>query len=137
MSFEIDFTAFNKTFFPLALKKIPRAAARGLPKAAFELLKDADDEAPQTPFDKSFLRGSRLIKKPKITSNEVSIEAGYDSKYATYQHEGERKDGSHKVKEYTKERVSQPGPKFLQSKMVRHKDKYIKIVALTIDKTKV
>ncbi len=133
----MDFTAFNKTFFPLALKKIPKSARSGLADAAFEMLKDADDEAPQTPFDKSFLRGSRKIEEPKITNNEISIKAGYNSKYAAYQHEGERKDGTHKVKKHTKERVSQPGPKFLQSKMVRHKKRYIEIVALTIEKTKV
>lgn len=138
MGFEMDFTAFNKDFFPLVGKKIPNSAADpGLVNAAFELLKDADDEAPQTPFKKSGLRGSRKVEDPKITKNEISIRAGYKSKYAAYQHEGQRKDGTHKVKKYTTKRVSQPGPKFLQTKMVRHKKKYIKSVALSIEKTKV
>jgi len=137
MSFKMDFTAFDKTFFPLVIKGIPKSAEKGLVNAAWEMLKDADEEAPQTPFDKSFLRGSRKVEEPKITKNEISIAAGYNSEYAAYQHEGERKDGTHKVKKYTKERVSQPGPKFLQSKMVRHKERYIEIVAETIEKTKV
>ena len=76
MSFTLDFTAFNKTFFPLMLKKIPESARKGLADAAFEMLKDADDEAPQTPFGKSFLRGSREIEEPKITASAISIEAG-------------------------------------------------------------
>jgi len=137
MGFEIDFTDFDKTFFKLVEKSIPGSARKGLAKAAFEMLEDADNEAPQTPFDKSFLRGSRKIEEPKITKDEISIKAGYTSKYAAYQHEGERKDGTHKVRKYTTARVSQPGPKFLQKKMVRHKKKYIGLVAEAIEKTKV
>ncbi len=138
MSFKIDFTAFNKTFFPLVDKKIPNSGEKGLVNAAWEMLKDADDEAPQTPKEVGDLRGSRKVEAPKITRNEISVKAGYNSEYAAYQHEGERKSGTHKVKKYTTDRgASQPGPKFLQTKMVRHKEKYIGIAAKTIENTKV
>ncbi len=137
MSFKLDFTAFNKTFFPLTLKKIPESARKGLANAAFEMLYDADNEAPQTPDEIGDLKGSRKIEEPKITNKEISIKAGYDSEYAAYQHEGERKDGTHKVRNYTTTKVPQPGPKFLQTKMVRHKKKYIGIAAESIENTKV
>ena len=138
MGFTMNFKAFEKTFFPLVEKKIPKSTQKGLTNAAFELLRDADHEAPQTPTMLKDLKGSRKIEKPKIKSGEISIEVGYTSVYAAYQHEGERKDGTHKVKNYTTDKgASQPGPKFLQTKMVRHKKKYIEIVALTIEKTKV
>jgi len=133
MSFKMDFTAFDKTFFPLVVKRIPKSAEKGFVNAAWEMLRDADKEAPQTPKEFGDLRGSKKVEKPKILSNEISIEAGYTSKYATRQHEAEPGQFN-----YTKNKgASQPGPKFLQSKMVRHKKKYIEIVALTIKKTKV
>jgi len=133
MSFKMDFTAFDKTFFPLVVKGIPKSAEKGLVNAAWEMLKDADEEAPQTPKKFGDLRGSRKVEKPKITSNEISIKAGYTSKYATKQHEAEPGQFNYT----TNKGASRPGPKFLQSKMVRHKKKYIEIAALTIEKTKV
>ncbi|KKL61330.1 hypothetical protein LCGC14_2196390, partial [marine sediment metagenome] len=75
------------------------------------------------------------IEEPKITNKEISIKAGYDSEYAAYQHEGERKDGSHKVnkKNYTTTKgAGQPGPKFMLSKMAQYGRKYIGIVAEVI-----
>ncbi len=133
MSFKMDFTAFDKTFFPLVEKKIPNSGEKGLVNAAWEMLRDADKEAPQTPKEFGDLRGSRKVDNPKITSNAISIEAGYTSKYATRQHEAEPGQFNYT----TNKGASRPGPKFLQTKMVRHKKKYMEIVALVIGKTKV
>ncbi len=125
----IDTQDFDKSFHKLMELIVPEAAEDGLVKAAFELLRDADHEAPQTPTDIKDLKGSRKVDKPKVNRSSISIKAGYTSEYAAYQHEGERKDGTHKVKKYTTTKgATQPGPKFLQSKMVRHKKRYIKIV---------
>ncbi len=133
MGFTMNFKAFEKTFFPLVEKKIPSSGEKGLAKAAFEMLRDADKEAPQTPKEFGDLRGSRKVEKPRTIFGTISIEAGYTSKYATRQHEAEPGEFN-----YTKDKgVTQPGPKFLQSKMVRHKKKYMEIVALVIEKTKV
>ena len=133
MSFKIDFKAFNKTFYPLVKKKIPNSGYKGLFKAAGEMLRDSDKEAPQTPKEFGDLRGSRFVEKPRTISGVMSIEAGYKSKYATRQHEAEPGEFNYT----TNKGASRPGPKFLQSKMVRHKNKYMEIVALTIEKTKV
>lgn len=129
----MDFEAFIKTFYPLTEKKIPSSGEKGLTNAAFEMLRDADKEAPQTPKEFGDLRGSRKVEKPKTIRSTISIEAGYRSKYAARQHEAEPGEFNYT----TNKGASRPGPKFLQSKMVRHKNKYMEIVALTIDKTKV
>ena len=132
MSFKIDFTAFNKTFFPLVEKKIPKSSGKGLANAAGEMLRDADREVPKTPFLKGDLRGSRIIEKPKMTRGKISIQAGFNISYAKKLHEMEKTQADR-----TNWTLPGSGPKFLQSKMVRNKKKYIEIVALTIEKTKV
>lgn len=125
----IDIQDFSKSFHRFMEEIVPGAAKKGLVDAAWAMLKDADDKPPQTPTEFKDLKGSRHVDKPKINRSSISIKAGYTSEYATYQHEGQRKDGSHKVKKYTTDKgASQPGPKFLQSKMAMYKKDYIEIV---------
>ena len=127
--YTMDFTEFNKDFFPLVEKRIPHAAENGLVNAAHEMLRDADKEAPQTPKEFGDLRGSRRVEDPKITSDTISVKAGYTIKYAKRHHEVE--PGTYK---YTRNKgADRPGPKFLITKMQRHKKKYIQTVANTIN----
>lgn len=130
MSFkkEMDFSEFNKKFFRLVEKEIPKAAEKGAFNAANELLRDADKQPPQTPKEFGDLRGSRKVDKPKISRGEISVKAGYTSKYAVYQHEAEPGQFN-----YTTDKgVTQPGPKFLQSKVIRNAKRYIEIIVLSI-----
>ena len=106
------------------MRQVPQEMApQGLADAAFALLADADDEPPQTPWKKGDLRGARKIEKPVITSDAVSVAAGYNIVYAARLHEGEP------TWKWTTTQVPHPGPKFLESKLVKNARKYMQIAA--------
>jgi hypothetical protein len=122
----LDSKEFDANFEKLVHSVVPELARNGLYDAMQELLTDADNEAPQTPYLDGALRASRKIEKIAVSEGKIEVQGGYNSEYATYQHEGQRKDGSHIVEHYTRTAVLQPGPKFIESKMVRWRNKYMK-----------
>jgi len=138
-------TDFDEKFAEITKNVIPELAAKGLFNAANELLRDAIVEAPQAPKDKGDLWGSRMVIIPQIagsqqgkagikvetkqsTGRDIDVEAGFNSVYATRQHEAEPGEFNYT----TTKGASRPGPKFLESKMARNKNKYMKITADTI-----
>lgn len=127
-SLDIDFTYFDKTFFPLVKNKIPDFTAKGIFNAAAEMLQDADKEAPQTPFKHGDLRGSKKIEKPEIKYNKISVEAGYNIKYAAKLHESD--PGQYRF--VPRKGITSPGRKWLEAKMAANKERYIKIAAMKI-----
>ena len=127
-SFSVDFRKFDKTFFPLVEKEIPKFTAKGIFNAAAEMLQDADKEAPQTPFEHGDLRGSKKIEKPEIKYNKISVDAGYNIKYAAKLHESD--PGQYHF--VPRKGIVSPGRKWLESKMAAHKEKYMKIAATAI-----
>lgn len=124
----IDFSKFNRTFFPLVKLAFPRDARKGLFEAANEMLRDGDNEPPQTPFKHGDLRGSKKVEKPKVTAGAISVEAGYNIKYATKLHEST--PGQYHF--VPRKGILSPGRKWLETKMAAHKEKYIKIAGLKI-----
>ena len=126
--FYLETTDFDKKFKELVRSVSHEVAAQGLYSAAHALLNDADDMIPQVPYKTGDLRASRLVKDPVITGDKVSVSCGYNSIYAAYQHEGERKDHSHKVENYTRTQVPGPGPKFLEKKMAGNAKRFMAIV---------
>ncbi len=117
--FTMDFKAFDKDLKKLMEDSAPREIKLGLFKAASEMLHDADKEEPKTPFEKGDLRGAKIIKI-KETEKEIYSEQGFNIIYAAYQHEKEKTPTS----EYN---LPGSGPKFLELKMIRNKNKYIEI----------
>lgn len=74
-------------------------------KLALNLLDDALNEAADNvldqskryaPFKKGGLRGSAYSETKRFLDKRI----WYDIEYATYQHEGQRRDGSRKVRNY-------------------------------------
>jgi len=124
--FTIDFDQFNKDFKKLVKKAVPKELEKGLFKAASEMLHDADKKEPKTPTDKKDLRGSKHLEIGK-KRGEQSIEAGYNIVYAAYQHEKEKTSKS----AYT---LPGSGPKFLETKMIQYKEKYMWIVARHLER---
>lgn len=119
----MDTIDFDEKFAEF-MRTVPQdLAPPALADAAFALLKDADDMKPQTPYKTGDLRASRKIEKPVIESDKVSVSAGYDKVYAARLHEGEP------TWNWTTDQVPQPGPKFLESKLVAGARKYMEIVA--------
>lgn len=126
--FYIESADFEKRFEKLVTSVSRDLAKEGLFTAAQAVLKAADDEPPQVPYLHGDLRASRQVKEPEIFGSEIKVSFGYNSPYAAYQHEGQRKDGSHKVKNYTRNRKPLPGPKFLEKKMIGQRRRWMWIV---------
>lgn len=59
---------------------------------------------PMTPMDNGHLRASKFVSVPVETDESVMVYFGFGGmaqKYAEYQHEGMRADGTHVVRNYT------------------------------------
>ena len=124
----LDFSDFNKKFYKLVKDAIPEDAQKGTSNAMNELLEDSVTKPPQAPKDIGDLWGSRIVEKPKEVGKKTIIEGGFNSEYAARHHEVA--PGTFK---YTLTKgASQPGPKYMQSKMAMFFKKYMEIIAETI-----
>jgi hypothetical protein len=155
--FEIDFSSFDKRFFEYALKTAPAAAEKGMFEALAALKNDADNVTPQTPFLDGNLRGDYTMILEGITQSKLVENSGgkgkdhkkggakpaerYGAKdiiaklifrmpYAAKWHEAVNK----KVN-WTKTRVSSPGPKYLETKLMAFGKKYFGLVAQRVRET--
>ena len=118
--FTVDFSDFEKNFERIVKSAIPAAGARGLQKGAAFLLRDAILETPTVPKKLGNLRRTQQVNKPKISSKETSVEAGFAADYAAKVHEMPDTNN-----------FTEPGsgPKYLETKLIRNKEKYMKITA--------
>lgn len=124
----IDMKDFDRKFNNVAKNAIPEYRDKGAFDAMNELLQDAIVHPPQAPKDIGDLWGSRIVEKAQKVGKETFVEGGFNIKYAHRHHEAE--PGAYKYT--TTKGASQPGPKFLESKMAQFKDKYAWIIAETI-----
>lgn len=129
-NFKLDTRDFDIKFDDLIKNAIPGAISKGLFEAGTVLLKMAKEEAPQCPKDVGDLWGSGKVKPIIGGYQETGVEVGFDSVYAAYQHEQE----PGRFNYTTTKGASHPGPKFLETKMVRHKNDLMGIVAEAIRK---
>ena len=124
----LDFSDFNKKFYTLVKDAIPEDAQKGTFNAMNELLNDSITKPPQAPKDIGDLWGSRIVEKPKKSGKDVVVVGGFNIKYAARHHEVA--PGTFKYT--TTKGASQPGPKYMQSKMAMFFKKYMEIIAETI-----
>ncbi|MHA1225234.1 MAG: hypothetical protein ACTSPV_00660 [Candidatus Hodarchaeales archaeon] len=135
--FFLDTKEFERGIKKITEQTIPSAAEKGLFNAMNALLKDSIDLPPQAPKDMGDLWGSRTgsAENPhetKRTNQEISIIGGFNIKYAHRHHEVP--PGTF---HYTTTKGARaPGPKYVETKMIRLKDKYMGIVADTIKEAK-
>jgi len=131
--FMMDFSDFEAKFSKAVKETTPELVGEGLRKAGDQLVHDANEIPPKTPFRHGALSGSGKVEKPEVVGDTASVEisfgkgaTGEDAPYAARWHEVEpgtvtwSKPGS--------------GPKYLESKMVKFKEKYMAIVAEVIKK---
>jgi hypothetical protein len=123
MGMTIDMSDFEKGFKKLVENAVPPEIAKGLFQAASQLLADSIEEAPQAPKDIGDLWKSKKVNPPVMTKDDVSVEAGFRSVYAARWHEAE---GT--VNWTTNKGATNPGPKYLESKMARNAKRYLDIV---------
>lgn len=143
--FTLDFSEFNNKFKQIIKKTVPKLAERGFARAGMQFLNDTIMQRPTVPIREGWLRGSgsifvqnRLVgvsshgKKGKantehsesIKGGEIAAVVGFNTPYAARLHEGE---GMKFVE-------PSAGAKFLESKMSKNKNLYMKITANTIKK---
>ena len=122
--FTLDFSEFNKKFADIIKRAAPESAEMGLREAGQELKLDADNVPPRTPHKEGFLRGSGKVSKVNIVGKSLEVAVSYDKPYARRWHEVE--PGTIKWSE------PDVGPKYLESKMIKFKNKYMNIIATVI-----
>jgi hypothetical protein len=104
----------------------PEFTNRGLFAAGNELLADARDTGPQAPKETGDLWRSARTTKAEISGSGAEILAGFNIVYAAKWHEVPL---GKKINWTTNKGASQPGPKYLESKLLINRDKYMKIIA--------
>ena len=109
----------------IALMKDLKGVEESAMQAALDaLLKDALDETPSCPIDTGKLYNSH---ETKIVKGErlIGIIGVKDVPYATYVHEGIHGQKADTVIRYTR---PGSGPKWIEAKMRRYREKYFKIM---------
>ena len=136
-AFTMDTKDFDISFKKIMEKTIPGAEEEGLMNMAPFIIRDAIVEEPTVPKSKGITKGgtrsatpghlrrSQKIEKPKRRHKEVSIEIGFNTPYAAKMHE---------MPANTNWSTAGSGPKFLETKLVKNKEKYLKMIAETIRK---
>ena len=128
MGMTVDYSDFEKGFKKIVKKVSYDESGKGLFKAANELLHDAINEEPYTPFDEGALRGSARTNKAEVKRGEALVVTGFNIEYAARWHELTPEEDS-KIS-WT---LPGSGRKYLESKMVKFKEKYMAIVAKHIE----
>lgn len=129
----LDTRDFDIKFPIVTGKKIPEAAARGFSKAGAMVIRDSIKEEPTVPKSRGVtkeggkrgqgpghLRRSQKIERPKIKHGEISIEVGFNTDYAAIVHE---------MLVSTIWSTPGTGPKYMESKLIKNKEKYMKTTA--------
>lgn len=130
MAQKTGFTLNTKDFdikFPRVInKEIPEAAAFTMYGVAATVIGDAILEEPKAPHKTGHLKRTQQIEAPQILAGEISIKLGFDAEYAAAVHEmpAPYKDPS----------MEGSGPKFLESKLIKNKEKYMAKIAAGIRK---
>jgi len=112
--------SFDKEFARIVNAAIPELAGQALYQQAFELIKYAIMEEPRCPHDTGRLWNSQKVNKPKIERGSVEVVLGFNCAYAAEVHEAP--EGRHW-------KLPGAGPKYLETKMVRHKEEMMKKTA--------
>lgn len=111
---------FDIKFPRVCNKEIPETAAKSAFKVAGMVIRDSILEEPRAPHKTGNLWRSQKIEKPKIIKGEISIELGFDTEYAAAVHE---------MPANTNWTMKASGPKFLEAKLIRNKEKYMAEIA--------
>ena len=109
--------------FPRVMnKEIPEAGARAEYRVAAMVIRDAILEEPRAPHSKGggTLWRSQKIEQPQIKAGEITIECGFDVEYAAFVHE---------MPANTNWTMVGSGPKYLEAKLIKNKEKYMAEIA--------
>lgn len=112
---------FDIKFARVCNKEIPEASANMAFKVAGMVIRDAILEEPKAPHKTGNLWRNQKIEQPKIEKGEITIELGFDTEYAAAVHE--------LPAPYKDPTMAGSGPKFLEAKLIKNKEKYMAEIA--------
>ena len=115
-----DTKDFDIKFPRVINKEIPEESARMEYKVASVVIRDAILEKPRAPHKTGNLWRSQKIEPPRILAGEITIELGFDTEYAT---------ATHEMPSNVNWTMAGSGPKFLEAKLIRNKEKYMAEIA--------
>ena len=118
----LDTKDFDIRFPRVMNKEIPEAGARMEYRVAGMVIRDAILEEPRAPHSKGggTLWRSQKIEQPQIKAGEITIELGFDVEYAAIVHE---------MPDNTNWTMTGSGPKYLEAKLIKNKEKYMAEIA--------
>jgi hypothetical protein len=120
MSFTLNTKDFDMKFLNIAQTVIPGRLAKSMFKTGSIILRDAILEEPRAPHKTGHLWRSQVVE-PIIDFNSIGIIVGFNTPYAARLHEWTGSVGN-----WT---LAGSGPKYLETKLVLNKEKYIRITA--------
>jgi hypothetical protein len=117
VEFSIDFKNFEMGFLKATMTLYPEAAKKAFFQAGALLIRDAITEMPTVPKKTGHLRREQLVIP---APDQIGVWAGFNTPYAARVHEAPNTW-----------QWSEPGsgPKFLESKLIKNRDKYLKFAA--------
>ena len=118
---KLEFAQVEKSLNKLD-KNIEKIAVKGVRGAAFKLIEDSKLVAPQAPFLEGHLWAQHIVDLPQFKINLISIRVGASTPYAAKWHEAEGD-----INWTTDKGASNPGPKYIISKIMRFGKDYLKI----------
>jgi len=104
-------------------KQFKDSAAKGLMLEGAKVIKYAIEEKPRAPHLEGHLWRSQRIKKTEIKKDAITLYVGFNVPYAAKLHE------ALSAISWT---LAGSGPKYLSSKLARHKEEHMKNVAAHI-----
>jgi len=119
----VDTKDFDIKFPRVCNKEIPEAAAHSAYDVGGMVIRDSILEEPRAPHLTGNLWRSQKIEQPRILRGEITIELGFDTDYAAAVHE---------MPANTDWTMTDSGPKFLEAKLIRNKEKYMARIAAGI-----
>ena len=118
---KFDFAQVEKSLNKLD-KNIEKIAVKGVRGAAFKLVEDSKLVAPQAPFLEGHLWAQHIVDLPQFKLDKISIKVGASTPYAAKLHQAKGN-----INWTTDKGASNPGPKYIISKIMRFGKDYLKI----------
>ena len=119
-SFSLDTKDFDIRCGHVTEKTMPEAAAKAVFQTGAMVIRDAILEEPRAPWKSGHLWREQKIEQPKIDHGEISVELGFDTPYAARLHE---------APDNWNWTLPGSGPKYLEAKLIKNKEKYMANVA--------
>jgi hypothetical protein len=118
---KLEFAEVEKSLNKLN-KSTDKIVVKGVQGAAFKLIEDSKRVPPQAPFDEGHLWAQHIVDIPQFKINLISVRVGASTPYAARWHEA-----TGNINWTTNKGSSNPGPKYILSKIMRFGKEYLRI----------